>query len=151
MKFSVIIPVCNVAQYLREGLDSIVAQSYQDWECICVDDGSTDESGAILDEYAARYRRFKVVHQTNAGVSAARNRALELARGDFITFLDSDDRFEPDFIELAMRDLVADPELDLWVGQVATTDERDVAGAGVMTDVELAAETPVNTSAPVSA
>lgn len=107
MKFSVIIPVCNVAQYLREGLDSIVAQSYQDWECICVDDGSTDESGVILDEYAARYRRFKVVHQTNAGVSAARNAALDIAKGDYLVFVDGDDGLVPNALEVLAQQIEA--------------------------------------------
>lgn len=80
MTFSIIIPVYNVAPYLRECLDSVLAQICTDWEweAICVDDGSTDGSGAILDEYAARDGRFKVIHQTNAGVSAARNAALNV-------------------------------------------------------------------------
>ena len=69
MKLSVIIPVYNTARYLCECLDSVAAQSFADWECICVDDGSTDDSGAILDEYAAKDSRFKVIHQANGGVS----------------------------------------------------------------------------------
>ena len=92
--FSIIIPVYNVAPYLRECLDSVLAQTFTDWEAICVDDGSTDDSGAILDEYVARDKRFRVIHQKNAGVSAARNRALQVALGEWITFLDGDDRFE---------------------------------------------------------
>ena len=81
MKFSIIIPVYNVAQYLRECLDSVLAQTFTDWEAICVDDGSTDGSGAILDEYAAKDWRFRVIHQDNAGVGFARNVALNVARG----------------------------------------------------------------------
>lgn len=92
--FSIIIPVYNVAPYLRECLDSVLAQTFTDWEAICVDDGSTDGSGAILDEYAARDGRFKVIHQKNAGVSAARNKALQSALGEWVTFLDGDDRFD---------------------------------------------------------
>jgi len=92
--FSIIIPVYNVAPYLRECLDSVLAQTFIGWEAICVDDGSTDGSGAILDEYAGKDSRFKVIHQANAGVSAARNAALEVARGDWICFLDADDYFE---------------------------------------------------------
>ena len=86
MKLSFILPVYNVAPWLRSCLDSI--QVADDVEVICVDDGSTDESGAILDEYAGRVR---VVHQRNAGVSAARNTALALARGEYISFVDPDD------------------------------------------------------------
>lgn len=92
--FSIIIPVYNVAPYLRECLDSVLAQTFTDWEALCVDDGSTDDSGAILDEYAAKDSRFRVFHQLNAGVSAARNRALDVASGEWVTFLDGDDRFK---------------------------------------------------------
>lgn len=89
--FSVIIPVYNVAPYLRECFDSVLSQTFTNWEAICVDDGSTDGSGAILDEYAARDSRFRVIHQINAGVSVARNNALEIAMGSYIAFLDGDD------------------------------------------------------------
>ena len=89
--FSIIIPVYNVAPYLRECLDSVLAQTFTDWEAICVDDGSTDESGAILDEYAEKDSRFKVIHQQNAGVSAARNFGLDKISGEWVLFLDGDD------------------------------------------------------------
>ena len=102
--FSIIIPVYNVAPYLRECLDSVIAQTFTDWEVICVDDGSTDESGVILDEYAKRDKRFKVVHQENAGVSAARNVALDLIQsssydGGYVWFVDSDDAIHPNALE----------------------------------------------------
>ena len=97
--FSVIIPVYNVAPYLRECLDSILAQSFTDWECLCVNDGSTDESGAILDEYAAKDTRFRVFHQENRGVSAARNQALACVCGEFICFADGDDIAYPWWLE----------------------------------------------------
>ena len=89
--FSIIIPVYNVAPYLRECLDSVLKQTFTDWEAICVDDGSTDGSGAILDEYVAKDKRFRVIHQANAGVSAARNAALKVVDGNWVLFLDSDD------------------------------------------------------------
>ena len=89
--FSIIIPVYNVVPYLRECLDSVHAQSYDSWEAICIDDGSTDESGSILDEYAEKDGRFRVIHQQNAGVSVARNAGLDVACGTWILFLDSDD------------------------------------------------------------
>ena len=89
--FSIIIPVYNVAPYLRECLDSVLAQTFTDWEAICVDDGSTDGSGAILDEYAAEDRRFRVIHQKNTGVGSARNKGLDIANGEWVLFLDSDD------------------------------------------------------------
>lgn len=90
-KFSIIIPVYNVAPYLRECLDSVLAQTFSDWEAICVDDGSTDGSGVILDEYAAKDKRFRVIHQKNAGVSAARNIALDVAHGEWVWCVDADD------------------------------------------------------------
>lgn len=99
MKFSVIIPVYNVAPYLRECLDSVVSQTYPDWEAICVDDGSTDGSAAILDEYAGRDTRFKVIHQKNSGVSAARNAAMDASIGEWICFLDADDVWSPVLLE----------------------------------------------------
>ena len=90
-KISIIVPVYNVEQYLRRCLDSIAAQTFTDWECILIDDGSPDNSGAICDEYAAKDERFRVIHQKNAGVSAARNAGLDAARGEWIGFVDSDD------------------------------------------------------------
>ena len=97
-KFSIVIPVYNVAPYLRECLDSVLAQTYTDWEAICVDDGSTDGSGAILDEYAAKDNRFRVIHRKNAGVGAARNAALDAARGEWVCFLDADDVWHREFL-----------------------------------------------------
>lgn len=98
--FSIIIPVYNVAPYLRECLDSVLAQTFTDWEAICVDDGSTDGSGTILDEYAARDTRIRVIHKQNAGVSAARNTALDVARGKWFLFLDGDDVLRNDGLEI---------------------------------------------------
>ena len=100
-KISVIVPVYNTARYLARCLDSIAAQTFADWECICVDDGSTDESGAMLDAYAAKDSRFVVLHQENGGVSRARNAGLDAARGEWIAFVDSDDWVEPETYELA--------------------------------------------------
>lgn len=89
--FSIIIPVYNVEPYLRECLESVLAQTFDDWEAICVNDGSIDGSGAILDEYSVKDSRFLIIHQSNAGVSAARNVALAVAQGEWLTFLDGDD------------------------------------------------------------
>ena len=95
MRFSIIVPVYNVAPYLRECLDSVLAQTYPNWECLCVDDGSTDDSGAILDEYAQKDSRFRVFHKKNGGVSSARNLALDNATGEWVGFLDGDDVWTP--------------------------------------------------------
>ena len=97
---SVIIPVYNCGQFLRRCLDSLVDQSFKDWEAICINDGSKDNSGAILDEYAAADKRFKVIHKDNEGVSAARNTALSLVNSDYIMFMDSDDFLHPQAMEI---------------------------------------------------
>ena len=90
-----------MAPYLRECLDSILDQTFIEWEAICVDDGSTDGSGAILDEYAAKDGRLRAVHQENCGVSASRNLGISLANGKYITFCDSDDMYAPKWLEVA--------------------------------------------------
>lgn len=91
MRFSVIIPVYNVEPYLRQCLDSILGQTYGDWEAICVNDGSTDGSADILSGYASRDSRISVITQANNGLSAARNVGVRAAKGDRLLFLDSDD------------------------------------------------------------
>ena len=103
---SVIVPVYQAEKYLRQCLDIIQQQSYQDWECIVVDDGSTDGSAAICDEYATKDSRFKLVHQNNAGVSVARNKGLQLAQGNWITFCDADDRLHGDALEYFIDEAV---------------------------------------------
>ena len=112
IKFSIIIPVYNVAPYLRECLDSVLAQTFTDWEAICVDDGSTDGSGAILDEYAAKDSRFKVIHQQNAGVSAARNAALDAMKGEWVGFLDADDIYRSNTLDVCCEAIELSPEID---------------------------------------
>ena len=100
---SVVIPVYNVEEYLKECLDSVVNQTYGDLEILLVDDGSTDGSSKICDSYAARDSRITVVHQVNSGLSAARNRGIDLASSKYITFIDSDDVIALNFIELLMN------------------------------------------------
>lgn len=94
MLFSIIIPVYNVEKYLCDCLDSVLGQTFADWEAICVDDGSIDGSRAIMEEYAQKDSRIKAVVQKNAGTAAARNTGLKAAKGDYIFFLDSDDWIE---------------------------------------------------------
>lgn len=100
---SVIIPVYNTERYLRGCLDSVCAQTYQELEILLVDDGSPDDSGAICDEYAARDARIRVLYQKNSGVCAARNAGLQMATGNYVCFVDSDDRLA----ENAVADLVS--------------------------------------------
>ena len=100
---SVIIPVYNIEKYLRRCIDSVLAQTYQDFELLLIDDGSKDSSGAICDEYAARDSRVKVFHKENGGVSSARNAGLAIVSGDWIMHLDGDDWIEPDMLERLIR------------------------------------------------
>lgn len=98
-QISIIVPVYNVEKYLRQCLDSITSQTFTDWECILVDDGSKDKSGSICDEYAQKDNRFKVIHKPNGGVSSARNLGIERAEGNYICFLDSDDKMKPELLK----------------------------------------------------
>lgn len=109
-KISVIIPVYNAAEYISESVTSILQQSYSDIQVICVDDGSKDDSGAILDKLAAQDNRLVVIHQQNAGVSASRNNALKVATGEYVMFVDADDWLDLDSLE---RTLAYDLKHDL--------------------------------------
>ena len=100
-KISVIIPVYNVENYLRQCLDSVINQSLYDIEIICINDGSTDSSAHILEEYSSKDNRIVVINQENSGQSVARNNGLKIAAGEYVAFLDSDDYMEPDLCELA--------------------------------------------------
>ena len=98
-KVSIIIPVYNTEQYLRECLDSVINQTLKDIEIICVNDGSSDNSLAILEEYAAKDKRIKIISQENQGQSVARNIGIEEAKGEYVGFVDSDDWVDLDFFE----------------------------------------------------
>lgn len=98
-EISIIVPVYNVEIYLRECLESIERQTFTDWECIVVDDGSPDGSDRICDEFAARDSRFIVIHKINGGLSSARNAGLKRAQGKYISFIDSDDSVKPEFLQ----------------------------------------------------
>ena len=113
MKLSVIIPIYNIAEYLRPCLDSVLAQTFEDYEVLMVDDGSTDESVAIVDEYAAKDKRFIAIHKKNEGVSIARNTGLSMAKGEYITFLDSDDILAPERFGKAVKVLDENPGIDI--------------------------------------
>lgn len=99
-QISVIVPVYKVEKYLHACVDSILAQTFSDFELILVDDGSPDNCGAICDEYAAKDSRVRVIHQENQGLSGARNSGIDIAEGEYITFIDSDDLVSFDYLEL---------------------------------------------------
>lgn len=96
MKISVIVPVYNTEKYLNKCIDSILAQTFTDFELLLVDDGSTDNSGFICDEYAKKDKRVKVFHKENGGVSRARNLGIDNAQGEYLSFIDSDDYIRPE-------------------------------------------------------
>ncbi len=111
--FSIIIPVYRSGPFLRDCLDSIRNQTLTDWECICINDGSPDESGAILDEYARKDSRFTAIHQDTRGVSAARNAGLSVAKGSWTAFVDGDDTVEPDMLDCLHEAALRTPEASL--------------------------------------
>lgn len=116
MKFSIIIPIFNVAQYLPKCLGSVLAQTCADFEAVCVNDGSTDNSLEILEEYQKKDSRIKVVSQTNGGLSAARNTGLLHAQGDYVFFLDSDDWIEPDALKI-LSEKLSDEDMVCFSGR----------------------------------
>ena len=105
-KVSLIVPVYNVEDYLRKCVDSIIGQTLRDIEIILVDDGSTDNSGKICDEYAERDDRIRVIHKTNGGLSDARNAGIDVATSPFVMFIDSDDWVEPGYCELPYNEAI---------------------------------------------
>lgn len=112
---SVIVPIYNVAPYLRKCLDSLKGQTLKDIEVICIDDGSTDESGLIADEYATD-TRFRIIHTENRGLSAARNRGIDEAKADWLMFVDSDDWVDKEFCRIPYEAAVEN-EADLVIFQ----------------------------------
>ena len=102
-KISVILPAYNVEAYITRCLQSLQAQTFQDWEAVCVDDGSTDRTPQILDEFAGKDARIRVIHQANGGVSAARNRAVPAIQGDYCLIIDSDDFLHPQLMEICLH------------------------------------------------
>lgn len=105
-KISVIVPVYNVEQYLPRCIDSILAQTFTDFEALLIDDGSTDKSGKICDEYAKKDNRIRVIRKSNDGVSATRELGVNIANGDYIQFIDSDDWMEKDMLELMINEVI---------------------------------------------
>lgn len=111
-KISIIVPVYNVESYLHYCVKSVLAQTYSNWELILVNDGSPDRCPQICDEYAEMDYRIKVIHKANGGLSSARNAALDIAKGDFITFLDSDDYLHQDTLSDVIK-IVSEEDIDI--------------------------------------
>lgn len=116
---SIIIPLYNKAPYLQKALESVCAQTYEDWECIIMDDGSTDDSATIAAQWISQQeentrKRFRLLHQANAGVAAARNHAVAASSGEKIAFLDADDWWEPTFLQEMLVFSEQYPEAGIW-------------------------------------
>lgn len=103
--FSIIIPVYKVEEYIHRCLDSVLSQSYENFECIIIDDGSPDNCGIICDEYAKKDERIYVIHQENGGLSSARNAGIERSVGEYLLFVDSDDWIEPETLEVLFKEI----------------------------------------------
>ena len=119
---SIIMPVYNGEKYIKEAIDSVINQTYKNWELIIVNDGSKDNTERIVKSYDDK--RIKYFYQENKGVSAARNRALEVAKGKYITFLDSDDYLPPNSIKAREEYLEKNPDIDIVDGKAYVMDEN---------------------------
>ncbi len=134
-KLSVVIPVYNVESYVEECMDSVIGQSYKNLEIICVNDGSTDKSGPIVEKYSEKDSRVTVINQNNSGVSEARNKGIDRASGEYITFVDPDDRLEPSAYEIAMSHFEKeDVDILVWGYKVFPFSGTWYAKAGSVSD-----------------
>lgn len=134
MTVSIVVPVYNTAEYLPACLDSILAQSFTDFELILVDDGSTDDSLRICEAYAFRDARIRVFHQQNAGVSAARNLGVEQAQGDWLCYVDSDDVVLPAYLQDMLE--AADAEDCLVMGNISDSRMKGLITSDVVLEGE---------------
>lgn len=121
-KISIIVPVYKVEEYLSKCIESIILQTYINWELVLVDDGSPDRSGQICDEYAEKDTRIRVFHKDNAGVSSARNFGLDSAKGEFVMFVDSDDWISTDCLQVCVDEIEKDKLDALQFGFISVTD-----------------------------
>lgn len=138
---SVIIPVYNTQEYIERSVESVLSNTYRNLEVICVDDGSTDDSLQLLTMLAEKDTRVKVISQENAGPSAARNRALDMAAGEYITFVDSDDWISPFFFEIMMTVRDAYDAQLVSCGHEIVNHYEDPAGQGEQAEAQITAVT----------
>ena len=129
---SVIVPVYNAEKYIETCISSVLNQTFTDFELILIDDGSEDESGHICDEYATKDTRIRVFHKENGGPSAARNSGLNVAQGEWILFLDSDDWIVPESLQLLMSEVVPETAIIQYLyedGQKGIPQKQITAGS----------------------
>lgn len=132
---SVIVPVYNVEPYLRKCVDSILNQTYRNLEVILVDDGSPDGCPAICDEYAAKDDRVRVIHKQNGGLSDARNAGMAVARGEYLSFVDSDDMLPPDAMEILLNTAISE-QADMVIGGHSRFEEVPAAPSDLQISVK---------------
>ena len=132
---SIIIPVYNANKYLVKCIESILAQSFQKFEIILIDNGSTDGSAEICDAYAAKYNNIKVIHKENGGVSSARNMGLDICEGKFITFIDSDDWIHIDYLQ-TLRNLILDNSADIAICEYLRVDNENIVDEEISPNFE---------------
>ena len=130
---SVIVPVYNVEKYIKKTLESLLNQTYENIEIVLVDDGSTDSSSQICDEYAKKDNRIKVIHKENGGLSSARNKGIEIASGDYVFYLDSDDTIDEKCLEI-LEEALERTESDVAICKI---DRVDVNGQKVRDDFPI--------------
>ncbi|HEM6232625.1 TPA: glycosyltransferase family 2 protein [Streptococcus suis] len=121
---SIIVPVYNVENYLDECIRTVLAQTYSNWELLLINDGSTDSSGTICDDYAKGDERIRVIHKNNGGLSDARNAGIDNCTGEYITFLDSDDGIRGDFLEECVT-TANQHDVDIVIGHFFIWDENN--------------------------
>lgn len=134
LRISIIVPVYNVELYLEDCIQSILSQSFKDFELILVNDGSKDSSSSICDKYKTEDQRVKVFHKENGGVSSARNFGIDKAQGDYICFIDSDDWVAPGFLEFFGLEETNESEDFLIQGYNRVKEEKNIGGAGYQSD-----------------
>ncbi len=133
---TVIIPIYNVEKYLERCLSSLQNQSFSDFEALCIDDGSTDNSGSLADTFAAKDARFRVIHQQNKGLSGARNTGIAAAQGDFVFFLDSDDYIHPRTLEI-LHTIMQHNQVDIVNAGFVKVYETDACPFPLITEAEM--------------
>ena len=137
MKFSIVVPVYNAELFLNFCIHSVEAQCFPDWELLLIDDGSVDQSGMILDDYAQKDARIRVYHQNNSGQFFARKTGISLSTGDYIVFLDSDDALEPDCLKALYRAVCNHkPDIILYTGRIFEGGEDTGRRIGDITSAE---------------
>jgi len=145
MFFSIIIPVYNVEKYLRECVDSIISQTFSDYEIILVDDGSVDSSPEICDEYSKKDKRIKVIHKINGGLSDARNEGLKIANGKYIIFIDSDDYVSANsFLQTLFDKCKNRPDVVLYKFKKYFEDKKEIVNCNFNFPIKVPNNEPAN-------